>query len=109
MSTDEPFEFLQGNLPLLVSVPHDGRTLPPAIAADMTPAALALPDTDWHVGRLYGFCRTLGASLLVSGVSRYVVDLNRPATRACTRVAYRQAFARSKALPANLFIAKAFD
>ena len=78
MSTDEPFEFHQGNLPLLVSVPHDGRTLPPAMAADMTPAALALPDTDWHVGRLYGFCRSLGASLIVSRVSRYVVDLNRP-------------------------------
>jgi len=71
------FEFHPGRLPLLVSVPHDGRDLPPDIAGDMTPAALALPDTDWHVSRLYDFCRDLGASLLVAKVSRYVVDLNR--------------------------------
>lgn len=73
------FSFYAGDSPLLVSVPHDGRALPPDVEASMTPAALALPDTDWYVARLYAFCRDLGANMLVAGYSRYVVDLNRPA------------------------------
>jgi N-formylglutamate amidohydrolase len=44
----------------------------------MTPAGLAMPDTDWHVAELYEFARDLGVSLLVARYSRYVVDLNRP-------------------------------
>ena len=74
------FDFHEGTLPLLISVPHDGRGLPPDIAAIMTAGARSLPDTDWHVARLYEFCRELGASLIVANFSRYVVDLNRPPT-----------------------------
>jgi N-formylglutamate amidohydrolase len=74
------YEFVQGDTPLLVSVPHDGRGMPPAIAERMTPAALSLPDTDWHVAKLYDFAAGLGASMLVANYSRYVVDVNRPAT-----------------------------
>jgi N-formylglutamate deformylase len=37
-----------------------------------------LPDTDWHLERLYDFVNDLGASVLVATHSRYVVDLNRP-------------------------------
>jgi N-formylglutamate deformylase len=37
-----------------------------------------VPDTDWHVSRLYAFARELGASIIVPKHSRYVVDLNRP-------------------------------
>jgi len=68
----------QGAAPLLVSLPHDGTALPEAIAARLTDAARRVPDTDWHVSRLYGFARDLGASILVPHWSRYVVDLNRP-------------------------------
>ena len=68
----------RGSAPLLVSLPHDGTELPPDIAARMTDAARAVPDTDWHVSRLYAFARGLGASILVPRYSRYVVDLNRP-------------------------------
>ena len=68
----------RGRAPLLVSLPHDGTELPPDIAARMTDAARAVPDTDWHVSRLYAFARELGASILVPRYSRYVVDLNRP-------------------------------
>ena len=75
----EAFTFHEGGSPLLVSVPHDGRDLPGDLSARMTEAGLALPDTDWHVARLYDFVRDLGASLLVAKYSRYVVDLNRPA------------------------------
>jgi N-formylglutamate deformylase len=68
----------RGTAPLLVSVPHDGTAVPPDIAARMTPAARGVPDTDWHVARLYDFARELGASLIVPRHSRYVIDLNRP-------------------------------
>ncbi len=67
----------RGTAPLLVSLPHDGSVLPEAIAARMTPRARQVPDTDWHVARLYAFARELGASLLVPRHSRYVIDLNR--------------------------------
>jgi len=72
------FRFRRGTSPLLVSVPHAGTYLPPEIHARLTEAAIALPDTDWHVDRLYDFLDGLGASVLVATHSRYVIDLNRP-------------------------------
>ncbi len=72
--------FHEGAAPLLISVPHDGIHVPPEILGRMTPEGTALPDTDWHVAELYGFARELGANMLVANYSRYVVDLNRPAT-----------------------------
>ena len=74
------FSFHAGDSPLLISVPHDGCHLPADIRDRMTPAGLALPDTDWHVAELYGFARERGASMLVANYSRYVIDLNRPAS-----------------------------
>ena len=43
----------------------------------MTERAHELPDTDWHVIRLYEFSKALGASIIAANMSRYVVDLNR--------------------------------
>jgi N-formylglutamate deformylase len=74
----EIFTLHRGTAPLLVSLPHDGTALPDDIAARMTPSARRVPDTDWHVSRLYAFARELGASMIVPKHSRYVVDLNRP-------------------------------
>lgn len=71
------FTWHQGDSPLLISIPHDGREIPPAIAARMTETGLATPDTDWHVTRLYAFAETIGASLIAASYSRYVIDLNR--------------------------------
>lgn len=72
------FTLHRGTAPLFVSLPHDGTAIPDDIAARMTPAARRVPDTDWHVSRLYEFARELGASVIVPAFSRYVVDLNRP-------------------------------
>lgn len=71
------FTIHRGTAPLLVSVPHDGTFVPDDIAARLTDGARRVPDTDWHVARLYAFARELGASMLVPTHSRYVVDLNR--------------------------------
>lgn len=72
------FQFTQGNIPLLVSMPHVGTDIPDAIASRMSPAALPRTDTDWHLETLYGFAREMGASTLAARWSRYVIDLNRP-------------------------------
>jgi N-formylglutamate amidohydrolase len=71
------YEIDRGESPLIVDVPHAGTYLPVALAARLTPAARSLPDTDWHVEKLFAFARGLGVTLLVATHSRYVVDLNR--------------------------------
>ena len=76
----EVFTFTAGTTPLLISVPHDGREIPDDIERRMTPAGRAIPDTDWHVAELYNFAADIGATTLVANYSRYVVDLNRPAS-----------------------------
>ncbi len=72
------YRFHAGSIPLLVSMPHVGTDIPDAIAAAMTPAALARADTDWHLVQLYDFLQAMGASTLSARWSRYVIDLNRP-------------------------------
>jgi N-formylglutamate deformylase len=74
----ELYRFRQGSTPLLVSMPHVGTHLPPTLAGRMTPEARAVPDTDWHVDRLYDFLDALDATVLAATHSRYVIDLNRP-------------------------------
>ncbi|MEP6634373.1 MAG: N-formylglutamate deformylase [Luteimonas sp.] len=71
------FALHRGTAPLLVSLPHDGTRVPDGIAERLTDGARRVPDTDWHVARLYAFARDLGASVLVPAHSRYVIDLNR--------------------------------
>jgi N-formylglutamate deformylase len=72
------FTLHRGSAPLLVSVPHHGTHVPDHIAARLTNSARRVPDTDWHVARLYAdAARALGASMIVPSHSRYVVDLNR--------------------------------
>ena len=78
MSQPAPFVFHQGTQPLLVSMPHAGTYVPPALAVRFTEEARQVPDTDWHMERLYAFAKDMGASILAATHSRYVVDLNRP-------------------------------
>ena len=76
----DTFTLARGHAPLLISLPHDGTYLPEALAARLHPRARRVPDTDWHVARLYEpLAQELGASVIKPLASRYVVDLNRPA------------------------------
>ncbi len=68
---------IRGDTPLLISMPHIGTFLPPDIKRRMTQTALKLPDTDWHIDKLYAFAEQMDIGLLASTHSRYVVDLNR--------------------------------
>ena len=72
------FDLHIGASPLLISMPHVGTDLPPAIERRLSEAARRLPDTDWHLERLYDFTQAYGASVIRARLSRYVVDLNRP-------------------------------
>ena len=73
----ELYKVTQGEAPIIVSAPHPGTFVPEKIRKLLTPAALATPDTDWHIGRLYEFARELGATTFLATHSRIVVDLNR--------------------------------
>jgi N-formylglutamate deformylase len=68
----------RGGAPLLISLPHNGTDLPDDLRPRLTESALRVPDTDWHVDRLYAFAHELDASIIVPRYSRYVIDLNRP-------------------------------
>jgi N-formylglutamate deformylase len=74
----DPSKFRAGRTPLLVSMPHTGTNIPNELKNRLTAVALTLPDTDWHLEKLYDFLGALDASVLVATHSRYVVDLNRP-------------------------------
>jgi N-formylglutamate deformylase len=73
-----PYALTRRGGKLLVSMPHVGAALPQDIAPRLTGEARALPDTDWHVDRLYDFLAGLDATVLTAHWSRLVIDLNRP-------------------------------
>lgn len=74
----EPYRYIPGSIPVVVSIPHAGTHVPQDILERFVGRAKQLPDTDWHVDRLYHFARALGVHMLIATYSRYVVDLNRP-------------------------------
>ncbi|WP_053570886.1 N-formylglutamate deformylase [Caballeronia cordobensis] len=78
--TADAFHFQQGRIPLLISIPHLGTEIPADVRSQLTDAASETADTDWHLDRLYDFALRAGASMLGARYSRYVIDLNRPAS-----------------------------
>jgi len=78
------FEVLQpraDETPLVVEVPHAGLGVPPHFATALLASARAIArDADLFVDELYADAIDEGATVLVSRVSRYVVDLNRAET-----------------------------
>jgi N-formylglutamate deformylase len=77
MTAPPLFHLREGGAPLVVSIPHAGTFLPDDIAAQLTPAGRAVPDTDWFVDLLYKFLDELDVTVIAATHSRYVVDLNR--------------------------------
>lgn len=53
------FDLQQGNLPLLVSMPHAGTLLTPK-SPRLTPRAKRLEDTDWNIPLLYQTITNMG-------------------------------------------------
>lgn len=75
-----PFAFSPGRTPLIISMPHNGTWIPDDILAVMTAEGRHSLDADHFQEELYDFAKELGATIIASGVSRYVIDLNRPKT-----------------------------
>lgn len=73
-----PFEFVPGTTPLVISMPHNGTWIPEDILSLMTEVGQLSGDADHFQLELYDFAKELGATVIASGVSRYVIDLNRP-------------------------------
>jgi N-formylglutamate deformylase len=63
--------------PLVVSIPHAGRTLAEGLSSRLNEQGRTLFDTDWHVDRLIDGVASQGFSCLIALCSRVVVDLNR--------------------------------
>ncbi len=71
--------FHHRNSPILISVPHDGSFIPKPILDNMHDFAHKTPDRDFFVAQLFSFAKDFDISLLKTNVSRYVIDMNRPA------------------------------
>ena len=79
----DTFKFHQGSLPLLISMPHNGRDLAPEIEHKFTNSALKLADTDWFMQELYAFTKDFSCSIITPLFSRYIIDLNRSPENTC--------------------------
>lgn len=67
-------------LPVVVDVPHAGEWIPDEAMAEMVVGDRTLRrDLDLYVDQLWRAAPAMGATLIASNVSRYVVDLNRAA------------------------------
>ena len=103
LQTFPTHSLVPGDSPLIISVPHAGTAVPQELAPRLSPLALDLPDTDWHVPALYDFAPELGATMIVARYTRYLIDLNRPPDDAAlyTAAVRRPVFARRGPLPAS--------
>jgi formiminoglutamase len=66
-----------GDAPLIVSIPHAGTDIPPHLQGRFVSRDLAVRDADWWVRELYGFAAEIGATVVSTGLSRSVIDVNR--------------------------------
>ncbi|TNC74244.1 N-formylglutamate deformylase [Rubellimicrobium roseum] len=72
----EPVVVRRGAGPLILSLPHVGTHLPPAVADRLNDEGRVLRDTDWHVDALYeGLLPKV--TVVAATHHRYVIDLNR--------------------------------
>lgn len=77
MSPTDWLSVTRGEAPLVVSIPHAGTIIPSDIEARLASPWLARKDADWWLGELYAFADGLDATVVRTGVSRTVIDVNR--------------------------------
>jgi formiminoglutamase len=77
VSPSDWLHLTRGEAPLVVSIPHAGAIIPSDIEARLASAWLARKDADWWLGELYAFADGLDATVVRTGVSRTVIDVNR--------------------------------
>jgi len=77
MTAPDWLSITRGTAPLLLSIPHTGIEIPPALEAQFPSLALARKDADWYIERVYDFAGSLGATIIRTAISRSVIDVNR--------------------------------
>ena len=70
------FEVRQGSSPVILSFPHPGTNVPPAIWERLNDNGRVLADTDWHIHHLYGGLLP-DVTTVRATFHRYVIDANR--------------------------------
>ncbi|MFP7571072.1 N-formylglutamate deformylase [Marivita sp. S2033] len=71
-----PVTVHQGELPIVLGLPHTGTHVPDDILSDLNPRGRGLDDTDWDIHTLYGGVLH-GVSTVRATFHRYVIDANR--------------------------------
>ncbi|ATE65435.1 N-formylglutamate deformylase [Rhizorhabdus dicambivorans] len=66
----------RGDAPLVIAFPHGGTDLAGLDEQFVSPWQARI-DTDWWIADLYAFAADLGATLVATGISRSVIDMNR--------------------------------
>lgn len=67
--------------PYIFSIPHSSQQLISEMEWQLTPEAYKfLPNVDWHLSELYAFLKDYRVNIISTPHSRYVVDVNRPAS-----------------------------
>lgn len=77
MTTPSWLTVTRGEAPLIVSLPHTGLHIPLGISTRLVSAWLARKDADWWIDRVYDFAERMGATVIHTGLSRTVIDVNR--------------------------------
>ncbi len=72
-----PVTVIEGNSPIILAQPHSGTWVPDDVRDMLVPQARELPDTDWHIPRLYDGLAP-GATIVRAEFNRYLIDANRP-------------------------------
>lgn len=63
-------------LPVIISIPHSGIYILPEMKHKMIPDII-LPNSDWYLPNLYSFLESLGYTVIINNINRYVIDVNR--------------------------------
>ncbi|WP_417679071.1 N-formylglutamate amidohydrolase [Roseibium sp.] len=68
----------KGESPLILCLPHSGTQIPPAIENRMNATGRLQTDISWRLETIFDVASGLGATLLRSTASRYVIDVDQP-------------------------------
>lgn len=63
-------------IPVIISIPHSGVYILPEMKHKLT-SGIILPNSDWYLPKLYSFLESLGYTVIINNVNRYVIDVNR--------------------------------
>lgn len=67
---------MKHDIPVIISIPHSGSYIPTSMKNKLKKEVI-LPNTDWYLSSLYTFLDSLGYTIIINHVNRYVIDVNR--------------------------------